>query len=288
MTTMIRPIIAVKGRRGPQIDFLSGIGLVALALLVLVAVFGPLLPIGSPDSVNAGPRFQPPNMEFLAGTDNLGRSQLPRLVQGLRTTLLIAGVAVVLTAVISVLIGMISAYSKGIVDQLIIRAMDVLFSFPYILMSILIVTITGPGLTGVVIAIVLTTTPLMVRIVRAASLNVVGRDFVIAAQVGGASSTRTIIGHVLPNIAGSAAVQATYALSVGMLVESSLSFLGLGVQPPEASLGSLVFSGSTYLPIAPWLVLIPGAILSLTILSVNLAGDWLRDLFDIRGVEVRR
>jgi peptide/nickel transport system permease protein len=288
MTGTVQKAAPIRLRKEPRVDVLSFLGMAILGILVLIAVVGPVLPIGSPDLVNAGPRLQAPNGEFLAGTDNLGRSQLPRLVQGLRTTLLVAGLAVIITAIISILIGMLAAFSKGLVDELIVRGTDVLFSFPSILMAILIVTITGPGLLGVVIAIVLSTTPLMIRVVRAASLTVVNRDFVVAARVGGAGTARTLGLDVLPNIAGGAAVQATYALSVGMLVESSLSFLGLGVQPPEASLGSLVYTGSTYLPVAPWLVLIPGLVLSCTILSINLVGDWLRDTFDVRGVEVRR
>jgi peptide/nickel transport system permease protein len=139
-----------------------------------------------------------------------------------------------------------------------------------------------------VISIVLICSPQMVRVVRAASLNVVHRDFVTAARVGGASTPRVLLIHVLPNIAGTAIVQATYALSVGMLIESGLSFLGLGLQPPQASLGSLVHEGAVYLPIAPWLVLIPGAVLAAVIMSVNLVGDGLRDALDVRGVEVRR
>jgi len=128
----------------------------------------------------------------------------------------------------------------------------------------------------------------MVRVVRAASLQIVGRDYVTAAKVGGVRSTRVMLVHVLPNVAGVVAVQGTFALSTGMLIESALSFLGLGVQPPAASLGSLVSQGSVYLSIAPWLVLIPGGLLALAVISVNLVGDSLRDLLDVRAVEVRR
>jgi peptide/nickel transport system permease protein len=205
-----------------------------------------------------------------------------------RTTFLLAAVAVVLTALVSVVLGMVAAYFGGVVGELITRGADVLFAFPSLLLAILLVAITGPGALGAVIAIVLICSPLMVRVVRAASLTVVGRDFVTASRVGGAGPVRVLLVHVLPNVAGPAVVQATYALSVGMLIESGLSFLGLGLQPPEASLGSLVHEGAVYLPIAPWLVLIPGALLALAIMAVNLVGDGLRDRLDVRGVEVRR
>jgi peptide/nickel transport system permease protein len=126
------------------------------------------------------------------------------------------------------------------------------------------------------------TLPLMVRVVRAATLTIADRDFVVTAEVGGASLARLLFIHVLPNIAGPLIVQATYALSVAMLVESGLSFLGLGMQPPDASLGSLVSQGNLYLVFAPWLVFAPGAVLALAILSVNLLGDGLRDMVDPR------
>jgi peptide/nickel transport system permease protein len=269
-------------------DLLSRIGAAVLVLFVLLAVAGPWLPLGDPEAVNTGPRLAAPSGEWPAGTDNLGRSVLPRLAEGVRTTFLLAGLAVVLTAAISVVLGMVAAYYRGPVGELITRGADVMFAFPSLLLAILMVAITGPGATGAVISIVLICSPLMVRVVRAASMTVVNRDFVTAARVGGASGPRILLVHVLPNIAGAAVVQATYALSVGMLIESGLSFLGLGLQPPDASLGSLVHEGAVYLPIAPWLVLIPGALLALAIMAVNLVGDGLRDALDVRGVEVRR
>jgi peptide/nickel transport system permease protein len=269
-------------------DLLSRAGLCVLAVFVLLAVAGPWLPLGAPDAVSAGPRLAAPSGEFWAGTDHLGRSVLPRLVQGIRTTFLLAVAAVVLTAAISILLGMVAAYYRGAVGELIARGADVLFAFPSLLLAILMVAITGPGATGAVISIVLICSPLLVRVVRAASMTVVNRDFVTAARVGGAGGGRVLLLHVLPNVAGAAVVQATYALSLGMLIESALSFLGLGLQPPKASLGSLVHEGAVYLPTAPWLVLIPGALLAVAIMAVNLVGDGLRDALDVRSGEVRR
>lgn len=269
-------------------DVLSRAGLCTLVCLVSLALIGPWLPIGDPDAVNAGPRLAAPASRWWAGTDSLGRSVLPRLVEGLRTTFLLAGMAVLLTAAISVALGMAAAYFRGAAGEMITRGADVLFAFPSLLFAILMVAITGPGATGALIAIVLICSPLMIRVVRAASLTVVGRDFVTASKVGGAGPVRILLVHVLPNIAGPAVVQATYALSVGMLIESGLSFLGLGLQPPSASLGSLVHEGAVYLPVAPWLVLVPGALLAFVIMAVNLVGDGLRDTLDVRGAEARR
>jgi peptide/nickel transport system permease protein len=269
-------------------DLLSQIGLSILIFFALIALFGSLLPIGSPDAIGVGPRLAGLSWETPAGTDSLGRSLLPRLVEGMRTTLLVAGLAVVLSAVAGVLIGMVAAYYGGVIGEVIARCADVLFAFPALLLALLVVAILGPGTTGAVLSIAIISTPMMVRVVRAASLRVVGRDFVVAARVSGARSSRILLVHLLPNVAGAAVVQGTYLLSVGMLIESGLSFLGLGVQPPHASLGSLVNEGAVYLPIAPWLVLIPGVVLALAITSINLLGDGLRDLLDVRFEEVRR
>jgi peptide/nickel transport system permease protein len=274
--------VAVRG------DLLTRVSAVVLAILVVLALISPFLPLGNPEETGAGPRLAAPSSQWPAGTDSLGRTVLPRVFEGLRTTLLVAGAAVLLTVAVATLLGMIAAYRKGPVGELIARGADVLFSFPAILLGLLVASISGPGLTGAVISISLICSPLMVRVVRAAALGVVSRDFVVAAKVGGAGDTRILFVHVLPNIAGVVAIQATYALSLAMLIESSLSFLGLGVQPPQASLGSLVGEGAVYLSIAPWLVLVPGVVLAVTITSVNLVGDGLRDVLDVRGREARK
>ena len=259
-----------------------------LALLVLLAVFGPLLPLGDPLAIGVGPRLAGPSAHWLVGTDALGRSLLPRVVQGVRNTILLAATAVSITVVISTVVGLLAAYRGRAVDLLVVRATDALFAFPPILLAILAAAIAGPGSAGAIASIVLVTLPLMVRVVRASTLAIAGRDFVAAAEVGGASLARILFIHLLPNVAGPIIVQATYALSVAMLVESGLSFLGLGVQPPNASLGSLVSEGTIYLTIAPWLVFVPGAVLGIAILSVNLLGDGLRDLIDPRALRVLR
>jgi peptide/nickel transport system permease protein len=278
----------VTRSRPARRDLLGLLGLAVLGLFVAIAAFADWLPLGDPYKVNAGPRLAKPSADFIAGTDSLGRSQLPRLARAMQATFLLAGGAVIATAILSVALAVVAAYFGSWIGELVIRGADILFAFPALLLAILIVAVTGPGKTGALISIVLICTPLMMRVVRAAALSVVNRDFVVAARVGATRSLRILAVHVLPNIAGTAVVQATYALSVGMLIESGLSFLGLGVQTPDASLGSLVQEGAVYLSIAPWLVLIPGVVLALTITSVNLAGDALRDRLDVRATETRR
>lgn len=271
MVARVRP-----GRGIPRLDPLSGAAFVVVAGLLLVAVIGPWLPLGSPDAVAAGPRLGEPSWSFPLGNDSLGRSLLPRMMQGLGATFLVAAIAVALSTLASIALGLVAA-TGATRGAAISRGADVIFSFPPVLLAMLIVAITGPGQTGVVLSIVLVTSPLMVLVFRAAALAVVGRDFVTAARVGGAGTGRILATHVLPNVSGAIAVQATYALSVGMLVEGTLSFLGLGLQPPNASLGSLVHDGAPFLPVAPWLVAAPGLLLALAIVSVNLVGDGVRD-----------
>lgn len=264
-------------------DGVSNAALVVLGLLVLVGAFGPLIPLLNHGATVGGvPRLAAPSLEFPFGTDALGRSLLPRVLVGIRNTLLLSSVAVLATAFVGVTLGLTSAYKGGAVDQVIVRLMDILFSFPALLLAILVSSVMGPGMPGAVVAIVVVTIPLMTRVVRASALSVAERDFVIAAEVSGARPTYLMVVHLLPNVAGQIAIQATYAVSLGILIESTISFLGLGVQPPSASLGSLMRESTEYLTLAPWLALGPGMILALTIASVNLVGDALRDVLDPR------
>ena len=269
-------------------DRLTGLAGLALLVLVLMGVFGSMLPLGDPTAIGVGPRLGPPTGELPLGTDELGRSYLPRVVQGIRVTFLIASIAVMLTAALGALIGMISAYVRGWVDGLIMRLADVMFAFPALILGLLVAALIGPGDVSVVTVITAATLPLFIRVVRAVTLSLAERGFVVAAEVAGASRMRVMLVHLLPNITGAVLVQLTYALSVGMLIESGLSFLGLGIQPPYASLGSLLRTGAVYLTIAPWMVFSSGAVLSLAIMSVNLVGDGLRDMLDpLRGRSLR-
>ena len=267
-------------RRVARDDPLTAVAAAILVFLVFLGALGPSLPLGDPTAIGVGPRLSAPAAEWPLGTDELGRSNLPRVVEAVGTTFLLATLAVLATAVVGTLAGLAAGYTGGAVDALIMRLADVLFSFPPLLLAILISAVLGSGRFSAIVAICLITLPLFVRVVRAVTLTVAERDFVIAAEVGGAPYRRILLVHLLPNVAGATIVQLTYAISVGMLVESALSFLGLGVQPPDASLGSLLRRGAVYLEIAPWLVFAPGLLLTLAILSVNLVGDGIRDRLD--------
>ncbi len=258
-------------------DRIAFFGIVVLALLILLGLLGPYLPLGDPTKIAAGPRLSPPSLRFPFGTDELGRSFLPRVVQGIRATFLLSALAVAITATAGAILGMASGYFRGAPDQVVARLADILFAFPALLVGLLIAAVVGPGEFSAIIVISIATLPLFIRVVRSVTLGIAGRGFVTAAKVAGASSWRVMIVHILPNIMGAVIVQLTYAISIGMIFESTLSFLGLGVQPPNASLGSLLRQSSAYLTIAPWLVLSSGAVLSAAIMSVNLVGDAVRD-----------
>jgi peptide/nickel transport system permease protein len=235
-------------RRLRGLDRPAQVAGVLLLLFITLSIAGPWLPFGDPEDIGAGPRLDPPSWEFPLGTDELGRSFLPRAIEGIRTTFFLSTLAVLLTAAASTVLGMIAAYRAGLLDVAIMRAADLLFSFPAIILGLLISAVLGPGMGP--------------------------------AKVAGASMGRVLFVHVLPNIAGAILVQLTYAISVGMLIESGISFLGLGSQSPHSSLGSLLRLGTAYLTVAPWLALSSGILLSIIITSINLLGDGLRDMLE--------
>ncbi|WP_329026465.1 ABC transporter permease [Streptomyces sp. NBC_00690] len=253
-----------------------------LALLIVVTLAGQLIGVGGAPDATVGQRLSPPGGGLPLGTDNLGRSLLPRLLQGVGTTLLLSSVAVLCTAIISTALGIVAGYRGGRTAGLIMRAGEVLYSFPAIVLAVLVAAVIGPGRIAALASIVLVTVPLMTRMVGTAARSVAQRDFVVAARISGVSTTTIMRRHVLSNVSGTIAVHGTYALSVGILVEGGLSFLGYGVQLPDASLGLLIQEGSLYMVNAPWLIVAPGVVLVAAIVSINLIGDSLRDRFEPR------
>lgn len=270
-------------RRLAATDRLTLAGGAMLILLVVLSLLPLVLP-GLDARLTVGPRLSEPSGSWWFGTDQLGRSIVPRVLEGIRTTMLISIAAVIVATVLATSIAVLGVVMGGWVDQVVVRTADALFAFPAVLLAIVIATVVGPGSLSAAIAIIVITTPLMVRAIRAGAVRIIDRDFVTTSYVGGASRLRIATHHVVPNIAGLVVVQATYSASIAMLTEGALSFLGFGVQAPDASLGSLVQEGNVFLTIAPWVTLIPGAVLAVAILSVNLVGDGLRDALDPRTV----
>ena len=254
--------------------------LVILISLILIGLIEPFLPLAEYKNVASGPRRVGPSMDWIFGTDNLGRSVFARVLEGIRLTFLLSLTAVLGAGIVGAIIGMAAAWYRGWFDLLIARLADMLFAFPALIFGLIIAAILGPGSLSAIIAIFFIVLPTMVRVVRSAAMSVVNRDFVVVAQISGASTLRILFRHVLPNVASVSIVQLAYLLSIGMILESGLSFLGLGVQPPASSLGALLREGSAFLRIAPWMVIAPGVALTVSILSVNYLGDAARNIIE--------
>lgn len=271
-----------EGRRLFRLDWLSRASLAVLVVLVAATLVSRWTGVAGDTTETVGPRLAPPGAGYPLGTDSLGRSLLPRLLEGVGTTLLLSSFAVVCTALISTAIGIVAGYRGGRTNELLMRLVDVLYAFPSIVLAILVAAIVGPGRVAALASIVLVTVPLMTRMVCAAARSTAQRDFVAAAVISGVPTCRILLRHILRNVSGTIAVQGTYALSVGILVEGVLSFLGYGVQLPGASLGLLIQEGNLYMVTAPWLIVAPGLVLVAAILAINLIGDGLRDRLEPR------
>jgi peptide/nickel transport system permease protein len=274
--------VTARARRVSRLDWPGRVAAGILALLVIAGLVGWITGTGQAGQQIVGPRLAGPGHQWPLGTDELGRSLLPRVIDGIGTTLLLSAFAVVITTCVALILGLVAGYVRGYSDLAIGQGVNLLFAFPPIVLALLVSAVVGPGTVTIVSAIVLVTLPTMVRVIRATAGSVAGRDFVLTARVGGASTWWILSRHVLPSVAGAVIVQLTYALSVAMIVESSLSFLGFGVQPPSASLGTLLQEAVPFLSTDPWYLVSPGAVLAIGILSVNTLGDSLRDALDPR------
>ena len=273
-----RPTPWALARRSP---LGAGAALFLLGLLA-VAVVGPLLGVGDPLATSPLAMFAPPRPGLPLGGDYLGRDVLARLVEGLRVSFALAAASALLAATIGILLGLVAGYSGGGADEAVMRLTDLLFAFPTLLLALLIAMVTGPGIPGVLITIVVATVPVFARVARGPTLSVRATEYALAARVAGAAPPRIVLRHVLPNITSPLLVQLAFTLSGALVAESGLSFLGLGVQPPMPSLGSLLRDGRTYMELAPWMMLVPGLTLAATILAINLLGDELQGLLDPR------
>jgi ABC-type dipeptide/oligopeptide/nickel transport system permease subunit len=224
----------------------------------------------------------PPSAEHLLGTDNLGRDIVARVVYGSRVSL-IAGLASVAIAVVAgSLLGLAAGFAGGTLDSIVMRLVDAVLSFPGLVLALALGAVMGAGLLGVVIALGVVYTPTFARLMRGQVLSIREREFVHAARVIGAPGWRIVAQHVLPNVATPIVIQASLSIAFAILAEASLSFLGLGVPPPEPSWGGMINQGRGYLQQAPWIVFGPGAALFVTVLGLNFVGDAIRDALDPR------
>ncbi|MEZ5544437.1 MAG: ABC transporter permease [Lysobacteraceae bacterium] len=263
-------------------------GLALCALVLLPGIVALWWTPWDPERIAVTERLLSPSASHWLGTDHLGRDLASMLMAGACSTLGIALAAVFLGMLIGVPLGLWAATRRGWVDELLMRANDLLFAFPALLLAILLAAALGPGAWNAVLAIGLFSVPVFARVVRAGVLSLWLRDFVLAARLAGKGGWRISFEHILPNLTGLIVVQASLQLSLGVLAEAGLSYVGLGTQPPAPSWGRMLNEAQTLTAIAPHLALLPGLCIALAVLGLNLVGDGLRQRFDPRTWQVRQ
>jgi ABC-type dipeptide/oligopeptide/nickel transport system permease subunit len=261
---------------------LAPFGAAVLVLAVVVALGAPLLAPYDPLAQDLGNTLARPGQRHLLGTDNVGRDVLSRVIWGTRVSLLAGLASVAMAVVVGSLLGVLAGYCGGRVDGLVMRLMDAVLSFPPLVLALALGAVLGAGLTGVLIALGVVYTPTFARLMRGQVLTINTREYVDAARALGAPGWRVAWRHVLPNATTPIVVQASLSVAFAILAEASLSFLGLGIQPPQASWGSMINAGRGYLQQAPWIVFGPGSALFVTVVGLNFVGDAVRDALDPR------
>lgn len=266
--------------RSPPVSVLIGVGIAAI--IVVAAAFAPLIAPYDPLRMAAGPRLSAPSATHLFGTDEFGRDLFSRVLLGARLSLGIGVVAVLSGLAVGGVLGLVAAFSGRYVEIFLLRLIDVLYSFPDTLIALALVAFLGPGIENATLAIAVSLVPFYARVTYGLSAGERAKPYVEAAQLAGIRSARLVRVHVMPNISQSMIVMGTLGFSSAILSAAGLSFLGLGVQPPSPEWGAILASGRNYITKAPWILIFPGLAICVTVLSFNLIGDSLRDLFDPR------
>lgn len=261
-------------------DKVGLMGALGILIVAIFALFANLIAPHAPDQMFTEHALSSPNSKFIFGTDEFGRDIFTRIVYGAKVSLQVGIIAVGIGAIGGLFFGLIAGYFQGILDQIIMRIMDILFAFPDILLALTIVAVLGPSLTNTMIAIGIVFIPVFTRIVRGSVISVKENDFVMNAEAIGVKPMAILFRHITPNILAPFIVQITLALSGAVLTEAALSFLGLGVQPPNPSWGSMLDASRPYMESAPWIMLFPAGAIIFTIFCFNLFGDSLRDILD--------
>lgn len=267
---------------------LAVIGAVLLTVIIMVAFAAPWIAPHDPLEQNLGLTLVPPawskggSLKYLFGTDHFGRDILSRLLYGANVSLRASGFAALFAMVVGVAIGLIAGYYAGVVEAVLMRIVDVFLAFPLILLALSLAAILGPSLRNLILVMSLTGWMGYARVIRSAVISVKNQEHIDAAIVAGVPNSRIVIRHILPNILAPALVLFTFGFAQFIILESGLSFLGLGVPPPTPTWGRMLYEGRDYLTVAPWEINLPGLAIMLTVLSVNFMGDGLRDALDPR------
>ncbi len=257
-------------------------GFVILLSVVILAVFGPSVLIHNPNTMDFTAQFARPSLQHPFGTDDFGRDIFTRVAYGARVSLQVGVISVGLAATVGSLLGLLAGYSNRFVDEIVMRSMDVLYAFPAILLAIAVMAALGKGVGNAMIAIGVVYIPIFARIARAAVLSVRNEEFVQAARALGAGHGRIMFQHILPNILSPIIVETSLSLAFAILAEASLSYFGLGTQPPDPSWGRMLAEGRSFLRQSIWMGLFPGLAIMVTVMSFNFLGDGLRDARDPR------
>ena len=260
----------------------AAVGLVVVVVFITIAVFAPLIAPYDPIATNFGAVRKAPSAAHWFGTDEIGRDVLSRVIFGARASLEAGVLSVLISLAIGVPTGLLAGYAGGTIDTLISRVTDALLACPFLILAIALAAFLGPSLANAMIAIGISATPVFIRLTRGTTLAVRSEDYVLAARAIGNSPLRIAVRHVLPNIVPPLLVQATLAIAAAVIAEASLSFLGLGQQPPQPSWGSMLNTAKNYIDNAAWMAIWPGLSIFLLVLSFNLVGDGLRDALDPR------
>jgi peptide/nickel transport system permease protein len=257
-------------------------GIIIIILFTLVAFLAPFISPYDPLEQNFIKSFRPPSAEHYLGTDEFGRDVFSRIIYGARISLQIGFVAVFISLIVGVSVGLIAGYYGGWLDMAVMRVMDLMLSFPYILLALVIMSILGPGIYNAMVAIGIVYVPQYARIVRSSVLSVKKKEYVIAAKALGANDFRIILKHIFLNSMAPIIIQTTLSIGRAIINAAGLSFLGLGAQPPTPEWGAMLSNGQDFLRNAPWIATFPGIAIALLVLGFNLVGDGLRDAFDPR------
>lgn len=263
---------------------------VLIAVLVVALAASWIAPYGIND-IDVPSALQGPGTAHWFGTDELGRDVFSRVLVAIAASLRVALISVALAAGIGVLVGVLAGYRGGWVDTVVMRVVDVMFAFPVLLLALAIVAVLGPGITTTMLAIGIVYIPIFARVARASALGVRVEPFVAVSRSMGTGDGYILVRHILPNIAGPLIVQLSVSLAFAILAEAALSFLGLGIQPPEPSLGRMIFDAQGFVTLAWWMAVFPGAAIFVMVLAFNLFGDGLRDVLDPKqrtSIEARR
>lgn len=257
---------------------LGSLGFVIFVLII--AIFAPFIVTHDPFQNNLERLLESPTREYIMGTDQYGRDIFSRVIWGTRESLKIGLLSIFIGGCCGIFLGLLSGYVGGLMDDLSMRVINLLLSFPVIIVAIIIVGVVGTGSTGVIIALGIGITPIFARVVRGQVLSIKQNTYVEAARALGAGNMRIILNHILINISGPIIVLVTLYLPLAILAESSLSFLGIGVSPDVPTWGRIIADGRAYIQSSPWVCLFPGLALTITSISFNILGDGLRDEFD--------